>query len=42
MVTNIRKEFIKNGCDEIYYYEREADICILGKNETIGLEEFLD
>ncbi|CAD8051343.1 unnamed protein product [Paramecium primaurelia] len=42
MVTNVKKEFMKNGSDEVFYFEREAEICILGKNESIGLEEFLD
>lgn len=42
MVSNVKKEFKKNGTDEMFYFEREADICILGKNESIGLEEFLD
>ncbi|CAK62252.1 unnamed protein product (macronuclear) [Paramecium tetraurelia] len=42
MVSNVKKEFTKDGSDEIFYFEREAEVCILGKNESIGLEEFLD
>lgn len=42
MVTDVKKEFERNGSDEKLYFEREVEVCILGKNESIGLEEFLD
>ena len=42
MLTNVKKEFSKNGSDEKNYLEKEVEVCILGRNESIGLEEFLD
>lgn len=42
MVSNIYKKEEKDDSKEINCIERESEICILGRNETIGLEEFLD
>lgn len=42
MLSNIYKKEEKDDSNEINCIERESEICILGKNETIGLEEFLD
>ncbi|CAD8155566.1 unnamed protein product [Paramecium octaurelia] len=42
MLSNIYKKEEKDDSHEINCLERESEICILGKNESIGLEEFLD
>ncbi|CAD8068950.1 unnamed protein product [Paramecium sonneborni] len=42
MVLNIYKNEERQDNQDFKQIEREAEICILGRNETIGLEEFLD